>query len=509
MDQSNAAPAGPDFAAGIARTDIPDEGTLAGHVAGEPVLLSRLDGRLHAIGAVCSHYGGPLGEGLAADGVVRCPWHHACFDLRTGAALHAPAFTPVDRWRVEEAEGRVFVREKLAEAAPVPKPARPADPAAIVIVGGGAAGFACAAELRALGYDGALTMLSADADPPCDRPNLSKDYLAGTAPEEWIPLRDAAFYRDQKIDLRLAQPVSALDVEGRAVIAGGERFAFDRLLLATGADPVRLPVPGFTADNVHLLRSLADARALIARARSGARAAVIGSSFIGLEAAAALRKRGVEVVVVSESVVPFAHVFGRDVGLVLQRLHEANGVRFQLGRTLAAFDGKALTLSDASRIEADFVVAGVGVRPRTALAARGIAVADGIVVDRMLATGVPGIYAAGDVAAYPDPIDGRPVRIEHWVVAERQGQVAARNMLGLATPYAAVPFFWTEQYGVSLRYVGHARHWDEIRIDGDIAAHDFIARFFRGGTLRASLACGRDRESLEDELALERMAGGA
>lgn len=508
MAQSSEAPSGPDFAAGIARDSIPLEGTLAGHVGGEPVLLSRLDGRFHAIGAVCTHYGGPLGEGVAAGGVVRCPWHHACFDLRTGAALRAPAFAPVDRWRVLEAGDRIFVREKLTGQAPTLRSAIPPDPASIVIVGGGAAGFACAVELRALGYGGALTILSADTDPPYDRPNLSKDYLAGTAPEDWIPLRDEAFYREQEIDLRLSSTVSGLDLGARAVVAGGERFAFDRLLLATGAEPVRLPIPGFEADNVHVLRSLADARALIARAEAGARTAVIGSSFIGLEAAAALRKRGVDVTIASESVVPFAHVFGRDVGLCLQRLHEANGVRFELGRAVSAFDGRTLRLSDSSRIDADFVVAGVGVRPRTALAARGIAVADGIVVDRYLATGVPGIYAAGDVAAYPDPLGGRPVRIEHWVLAQRQGQVAARNMLGLSTPFAAVPFFWTEQYGVSLRYVGHARHWDEIRIDGEIAAHDFIARFYRSGVLRASLACGRDRESLVDELAFERMIAG-
>lgn len=505
MAESTRAPTGPYFSAGIAKDEIAEGSTIAGHVGGEPVLLSRLGGTFHAIGGTCTHYGGPLGDGLARGSVVRCPWHHACFDLRTGAALHAPAFAAVDRWRVDEAGDRLFVREKL-EAAPAPRPAIAADVRSVVIVGGGAAGFACAHELRALGYDGAITMLSADADPPCDRPDLSKDYLAGTALEEWIPLREDDYYREQEIDLRLGTEVSAIDVAGRAAIAGGARFAFDRLLIATGAEPVRLPVPGFDADNVHLLRTLADARALVRRLKPGARAAVIGSSFIGLEAAAALRKRGLEVDVVADNAVPFARVFGREVGLFLQQLHEANGVRFHLGCTAADFDGGTLTLSDGSRIEADFVLAGVGVRPRTGLAPRGVAVADGIVVDRFLATPVPGIYAAGDVAASPDPVDDRPLRIEHWVVAERQGQVAARNMLGVETPYRAVPFFWTEQYGVSLRYVGHVRYWDEISIEGDLAARDFIARFRRAGRMRASLACGRDRESLADELELERQA---
>lgn len=506
MAETSEAPTGPDFSAGIAKDSVAEGSTIAGHVGGEPVLLSRLGGTPHAIGGACTHYGGPLGEGLARDGVVRCPWHHACFDLRTGAALHAPAFAPVDRWRVDEEGDRLFVREKLRQAAPASRPAIVDDVNAIVIVGGGAAGFACAHELRALGHEGAITMLSADSDPPCDRPNLSKDYLAGTAPEEWIPLRGEDYYRELRIDLRLGVEVSGIDVEGRAVVARGDRHAFDRLLIATGAEPVRLPVSGPDAENVHLLRTLADARAVIARLRPGVRAAVIGSSFIGLEAAAALRKRGLEVDVVADDAVPFAHVFGREIGLFLQSLHEAHGVRFHLGRTAAEFDGRVLTLSDGSRIEADFVLAGVGVRPRTGLAPRGVAVADGIIVDRFLATAIPGIYAAGDVAAYPDPVDGRPVRIEHWVVAERQGQAAARNMLGIETPYRAVPFFWTEQYGVSLRYVGHVRHWDDIRIEGDLAARDFIARFHRDGRLRASLACGRDRESLVDELELERQA---
>ena len=505
MGQSTEPPAGPDFTQGVDRDQVPIGGTLAGHVGDEAVLLSRLDGRFHAIGATCTHYGGPLGEGLVTGSAVRCPWHHACFDLRTGEALHAPAFAPVDCWRVEEAGRRIVVREK-AKAPPASRAAIPADVRSIVIVGGGAAGFASALELRKLGYGGRLVMLSADADPPYDRPNLSKDYLAGTAPEEWIPLRDDAFYRAQGIDLRLSSPVSRLDTAARTVTVAGETLGYDRLLLATGADPVELPIPGFSAGNVHLLRSLGDARALIARARRGTRAAVIGSNFIGLEAAASLRTRGVEVEIVSESIVPFARVFGRAVGQFLQQLHESHGVRFHLARTPAAFDGHRLTLDDGSHIDADFVVAGVGVRPRTALAATGIAVADGVVVDRYLATAAPGVFAAGDVAAYPDPIDGRPIRIEHWVTAERQGQVAARNTLGLQAPFTAVPFFWTEQYGVSLRYVGHSRHWDDIRIDGDMAARDFIVRYYRKGAMRASHACGRDRESLEDELALERMA---
>lgn len=507
MGHSPEPPAGPDFTQGIDRDQVPVGATLAGHVGDDPVLLSNLDGAFHAIGATCTHYGGPLGEGLVTDGAVRCPWHHACFDLRTGEALHAPAFASAGCWRVDQVGDRLFVREQ-AEPAPPPRPAIPAGLDTIVIVGGGAAGYACAVDLRKLGYDGRLVMLSADADPPVDRPNLSKDYLAGTAPEEWIPLREDAFYRDQRIELKLSASVSRLDPAARTVTVAGETLAYDRLLLATGAEPITLPLPGFSAPNVHLLRSLADARSLIAEARGGTRAVIIGSSFIGLEAAASLRKRDVDVTIVSHSAVPFAAIFGPAVGQALQHLHESHGVRFHLGRTPAAFDGAALTLDDGSRLDADFILAGVGVRPRTALAAdAGLTVANGVVVDRTLATSAPGVFAAGDIAAYPDPIDGAPIRVEHWVVAQRQGQVAARNMLGIETPFTAIPFFWSEQYGISLRYVGHGRDWDDIRIDGDLAAHDFIARYYRDGTMHASLACGRDRESLEDEVALERRAG--
>lgn len=501
---------GPDFSLGIALADLPPEGTIAGRVGDSPVLLSRHGGSWFAVGGACTHYGAPLAGGLVDGDSVRCPLHHACFSLRTGEALRAPAFAPLDRWLVEAEGDRLFVRTKLPASAPLSSEmpsAAAAGVAAILIVGGGAAGFACATELRRLGFAGRLTMVSTEPDAPYDRPNLSKDYLAGTAPEAWIPLRDDGFYREAGIDLRLGEEIAAINTIDR-VAAGrsGERFAFDRLLIATGAEPVRLP--GFDRDNVHSLRSLADARALVERAKPCARAAIIGSSFIGLEAAAAFRARGVEVDIVSPDTVPFGHAFGLEIGLVLQRLHEENGVRFHLRRTAAGFDGRTLSLDDGATIPVDFVLAGIGVRPRTALAVGRMAVADGIVVDRFLATSIAGIYAAGDVAAYPDPLSGRPLRIEHWVTAQRQGQVAARNMLGIPTPFEAMPFFWTEQYGIALRYVGHCRHWDEIRIDGDLPSRDFVARYVCDGEVQATLACGRDLDALEDERALERRAAG-
>lgn len=502
----SAAATGPDFSQGVNLAGIADGETVGGRVGDEPVLLSRIDGQLFAVGGACTHYGGVLAEGLASNGNVRCPLHHACFDLKTGAVLRAPALDPLDRWKVEIEGERAFVREKLP--APSPRKSPETDVTKILIVGGGAAGLACANALRKLRYAGAITMLSADRDPPCDRPNLSKDYLAGTAPEEWIPLRSDDWYRDNGIDLRLGVEVTAIDPDGRTVeSSSGETLPFDKLLLATGAEPNRLSSPGFDHDNVFPLRSLADARAIAERGQAGTRAAIIGSSFIGLEAAASLRKRQVEVDVIAPENVPFERVLGSELGKFFKELHEANGVRFHLGRVAASFDGRSIVLSDGQRIDADFVIVGVGVRPRIGLAeSAGLKVGNGIVVDQYLETSRSGIYAAGDIAAYPDPITGKPVRIEHWAVAERQGETAAANMLGAKTKFASAPFFWTEQYGVTLRYVGHAAGAEEVGLEGDLAARDATVRYLEDGQLRATASLNRDSQNLEDELALEQAA---
>jgi NADPH-dependent 2,4-dienoyl-CoA reductase/sulfur reductase-like enzyme len=393
------------------------------------------------------------------------------------------------------------------------KEARPAPTGVerVVIVGGGAAGLACANELRRLGYAEAITMLSSDGDPPVDRPNLSKDYLAGDAPEEWLPLRPADWYEQNRVELRLGVEVQRIDTDARRVhAASGEELPYDRLLLATGSEPNHLRGPGFHAENVFTLRSLADATAIAAQAKAGTRAAIIGASFIAMEAAAALRKREVEVTVVAPGHVPFEKVFGGEIGSWLQRLHERNGVRFHLGTVASSLDGQELKLANGQSIEADFVLAGIGVRPRAELAeTAGIRGGGAVLVDAFLKTSLPDVFAAGDIAAYPDPLTGEPVRIEHWVHAERQGQTAAANMLGLGKRFDSVPFFWTEQYGVSLRYVGHAASWDRVELDGDVGSGDFIARYYDGDKHRASAGVGRDLEILEDERRLERAAANA
>jgi NADPH-dependent 2,4-dienoyl-CoA reductase/sulfur reductase-like enzyme/nitrite reductase/ring-hydroxylating ferredoxin subunit len=503
MAQEQAPPAGPDLTQGVAPSDLVG-GKLVGHVGSDEVLVVRSGTEVFAIGAHCSHYHGPLAEGIVVGASVRCPWHHACFDLRTGEALRAPALSPVDCWKVEQRDGRIFVREKR-EAPKSSSVAATDAPGRIVIVGGGAAGFAAAEMLRRRNYGGSIVMLSKDAAPPVDRPNLSKDYLAGSAPEDWVPLRPDAFYADNGIELRCNTEVRGIDVKTRTVtLAGGESLLYDRLLLATGAEPVRLPIPGADQPHVHTLRSLADCRAIIEAAKGARVALVIGASFIGLEAAAALRARDIEVHVVAPERRPMERVLGPQMGDFVRALHEEHDVNFHLEDTVTAIDGRRASLKSGGALEADLVVVGVGVRPRLTLAEQaGLAIDRGVTVDRYLQTSAPGIYAAGDIARWPDPHSGANIRVEHWVVAVRQGQTAARNMLGLNETFDAVPFFWSQHYDVPINYVGHAEQWDEIAIEGDIDARDCLLRYKRDGRVLAVASIFRDIESLQAELAME------
>ena len=351
-------------------------------------------------------------------------------------------------------------------------------------------------------------MLSSDAAPPVDRPNLSKDYLAGSAPEDWLPLRPDNFYAEAEIELRLKTDVVSIDSNARnVVLAGGDTVPYERLLLATGAEPVRLPIAGADQPHVHTLRSLGDCRAIIDSAKGARRAIVIGASFIGLEAAAALRARELEVHVVAPEQRPMERVLGPAMGDFVRALHEQHGVIFHLGDTVVGIDGKRATLKSGGVLDADLVVVGVGVRPRLALAEQaGLALDRGVIVDACLETSIPGIYAAGDIARWPDPHSSENIRVEHWVVAERQGQTAARNMLGAREAFDAVPFFWSQHYDVPINYVGHAEKWDEIALDGDIAAKDCLLKYKSGGRVLAVASIYRDLDSLKAELAMERGA---
>jgi apoptosis-inducing factor 3 len=497
---------GPDLANGIPVDDLLDGRMLAGHVGNDPVLLARRGDEIFAIGATCSHYGGPLQQGLMVDDTVRCPWHHACFSLRTGEALRAPALSPVACWSVEQRDQMIFVRHKKEAPKRAPVTTAAASPEKIVIVGGGAAGFAAAERLRREQWQGSIVMLSDDDASPVDRPNLSKDYLAGSAPEDWIPLRPDSYYAENAIELRLKATVTDIDVRGRQVtLANGEKLPYDRLLLATGAEPVRLSLPGAELPHVRTLRTLADCRAIIGRAATARQVVVLGASFIGLEVAAALRARNIEIHVVAPDKRPMERVLGAQIGDFVRALHEEHGVIFHLEDTPAAIEAGKVVLKSGKTLAADMVVVGVGVRPRIQLAEKaGIALDRGVLVDSHLQTNAPGVFAAGDIARWPDPHSGDNIRVEHWVVAERQGQTAALNMLGGRERFAAVPFFWSQHYDVPINYVGHAESWDDIAIEGDIAAKDCLLRYKRGDRVLAVASIYRDLDSLGAELAMER-----
>jgi NADPH-dependent 2,4-dienoyl-CoA reductase/sulfur reductase-like enzyme/nitrite reductase/ring-hydroxylating ferredoxin subunit len=492
---------GPDLTQGIAAADVKPGAPLLGHVDRDGVLLAKLaDGSYSAIGAECSHYHGPLAQGLVVGETVRCPWHHACFSLRSGEALAAPGLNPLPRFKVDSQGDRLFVREKLS---PITQsthkaPAGAKHPDSVIIVGGGAAGEAAASTLRFHGYKGPVTIISAEGGLPPDRPNLSKDFLAGSAPAAWVPVRGEKYFKEHDITLLQAR-VDGIDAAKKTLrTADDKEHKFGALLLATGAEPVKLPTPGADQPHVHYMRTRADSEAIIKGIEAGAkRAVVIGASFIGLEVAASLRTRGLEVHVVGPEARPLERVLGPQLGDFIRGLHEKKGVVFHLGETVTSIGKSDATLSGGGKLGADLVVIGVGVRPVTTLAEQvGLKLDKGVVVDAYLQTSVPGIYAAGDIARWPDPRSGA-IRVEHWVVAQRQGQTAARNMLGFQEQFDSVPFFWSQHYDVAINYVGHAEKWDEISVDGDPEKLDCAVSYKQGGKLLALATIYRDKQSLK------------
>jgi NADPH-dependent 2,4-dienoyl-CoA reductase/sulfur reductase-like enzyme/nitrite reductase/ring-hydroxylating ferredoxin subunit len=491
---SQASLTGPDFEQGVAASDVREGMPLLGHAGGEPVVLVRDGGQVHAVAATCTHYGGPLAEGIVSGGAIHCPWHHACFDLATGKP-RGPALAPIACFDVKLDGGKLRVGARREP----PSPAPAGGPSAIVIVGGGAAGVACAEALRMEGSRATITIVTGEASDPVDRPNLSKDYLAGNAPEEWVFLRTADALAANQIKLEPG-PVTGIDRNAHTVHTAADRdLTWDALVLATGSEPIRLPIDGATLPHVHVLRTLADSRAIAAAAKPGEPAVVIGSSFIGLEVAASLRARGVPVTVVGPDAVPLARVLGDEVGAFVRRVHEGKGVAFRLGRKPARITAEAVELDDGSKLPANLVVMGVGVRPRTDLAqAAGLKIDRGVVVDAELRA-APDVWAAGDIARHP--WGGELVRIEHWQVAVRQGQAVARAMLGRGASLD-VPFFWSQHHDVTLGYVGHAEKFDRAEVKGDLDARDAHVVYRDGGAIRAVVTVGRDRVSLEVEAAM-------
>jgi NADPH-dependent 2,4-dienoyl-CoA reductase/sulfur reductase-like enzyme/nitrite reductase/ring-hydroxylating ferredoxin subunit len=484
---------GPDLKLGVDAKAVEEGVPLLGHSDGEAVVLVRAGDTVHAIAATCSHYGGPLAEGRVFGSAIHCPWHHACFDLATGKA-HGPALSAIACYDVALDGGTIRVGAKR-EVTPAPTDT----PASVVIIGGGAAGVACAEALRAEGHRGSITIASSEGSDPVDRPNLSKDILAGTAPAEWAFLRSGDALAQRNITF-VGEAATSIDRDGRTVmLSGGGKLPYDALVLATGAEPIRLPIEGADLPHVHVLRTLADCTAIGSSATKDSHAVVIGASFIGLEAAASLRTRGALVTVVAPEMVPLARVLGDDIGAFVRSLHEEKGVTFRLGSKPTKITRDAVLLDDGSTLPASLVVMGVGVRPRLDLAtAAGLSIDRGVVVDDELRA-APNVWAAGDIARYP--WNGGSVRIEHFQVAIRHGQAVAESILGRGAR-RDVPFFWSQHYDATFAYVGHAEQFDVPEVHGSLEKRDAHVVYREKGAIAAVVTIGRDQLALDVEAAM-------
>jgi NADPH-dependent 2,4-dienoyl-CoA reductase/sulfur reductase-like enzyme/nitrite reductase/ring-hydroxylating ferredoxin subunit len=477
--------------------DLLEGAMRAVEAGGRKILVARVNGVCHAIDATCPHAGGPLNEGVLHEGVVVCPWHKAAFRVATGERVEPPAVDNLQRFPVRVADGRVHVSvgdqwNRVQDTAPG------GDARCMVIVGAGAAGAIAAQTLREQGFSGRVVMIGREDCLPYDRTVLSKYALSGQKGGEKSPLQDAAFYQAHGIE-RLAQEVVAVDPAGRVVtFADGTSLAYDAALMATGGVPRPLTFPGADLDGVFLLRSAADADAVVEAAGRARRAVVIGAGFIAVEAAGSLRERGLEVAVVAPQQAPFERQLGPEIGNVFRRVHERQGVVFHLGEEVEAIEGdgrvQRVRLKSGAVLDADLVVAGLGVTPATG-PLHGVPRRqdEGLDVDAHLCV-TEGLYAAGDIAAFPLRGDGEQVRVEHWRVAEQHGRVAALNMLGHGVAYDAVPYFWTIHYRKRLDYVGHAEAWDEVVVDGDLEKPEFTAFYVHGAKVAAVAGWGRDRQ---------------
>ena len=481
--------------------DLQDGDMKQVEVGGLKILLTRLDGEFFALGGECSHFGGPLAEGVLSGMHVTCPWHQARFHIKTGELTSPPALDSMARFEtgVERDQVYVILPEKAAGTitpAMVRRDAQ-ADSRLFVILGGGAAGNAAAQKLRQVAYRGRILLISQESRLPYDRTALSKGYLSGDLEAESLPLRNDAFYQEADIELMLGKKVSQINTSSKTIIFKyGESLTYDALLVATGGKPLELDVPGAGLENVFTLRTPEDARRIMDAAGRNSEVVVVGVSFIGMETAASLKKRGLAVTVVGPRSVPFEKTLGPEVGGMLQQVHEEKGVSFRLGRRVTSLKGegrvKEVVLDNGERLPAGLVLVGIGVRPATDFL-QGVPInPDGsVTVDQHLSLG-NGLYAAGDIARFPDWRTGELIRIEHWQLAELHGFTAAANMSGQPEEFRGVPFFWTEQFDTYLYYVGHVPAWDEIIWHGKVQDRNFLAFYVKNGQVLAAAGCGYD-----------------
>jgi len=464
----------------------------------EEILLFKKNEEIHACGNKCTHYGGPLNEGYWNGHEVTCPWHFAHFDVREGKKVEPPALDDIPVFQVKVEDGDIFLGKK--ETPVIPKP-KGKDFRTVLIIGAGAAGNAAAETLRREGFAGRIQMVTGEDDFPYDRPSLSKTFMSGKAKTDWIPLRSPQFYADHKIDVLRGQLITELDIkENAAITAEGKPLYFDLCLLATGGKPRKLDVPGADLKNIFTLRSFQDAKNILAGLEKGIQCIlVVGAGFIGMETASSFRNRNLEVHVAAPEKVPMEHVLGKRIGKRLYRLHETKEVVFHLGTQVEAFKGeehvREVLLSDGSSVPVDMVIIGIGIDPAVDYLKNTKLIKNGVVpVDERLQTSVDGVFAAGDIAFFPEVGGDRKTRIEHWAVAESQGQFVARAMLERSGSYEEIPFFWTMQYKVQLKYMGYPGKTDHIEYLGNVDSENFMAGFFSQEKLRAAATIGMSEE---------------
>ena len=472
------------------------------------LLLSKIEGKFYATGAFCSHYGAPLAKGILSGETIVCPWHNACFNAIAGQQKEPPALDSLEHFSVRVEGDRVLVElpEEICQHRTLKMAKRAdSDDRTFVVLGAGAAGATAVEMLRQQGFQGKIVLISAEEKLPYDRTKLSKGCLQGNTDTDAdaLSLRSCEFYDRYDIELRFGVAVTEVDALNKTIaFADNSQLEYDSLLLATGGTARKLDVPGADLANIFTLRQPEDTDSILNTVTGAKKALVVGSSFIGMEAAASLTNQGLEVTVVSPDEVPFQKVLGERIGKMFQKLHEAQGVTFKFGTKAVKFtgDGKveSAILEDESEIATDLVVIGIGVEPNTSYLT-GIELDEddrSIPVNQYLQTEIKDIYAAGDIANFPYAPMGKSTRIEHWRLAAQHGRIAAANMLD-KTPQPVdriVPFFWSGQYDVKLRYIGHAQQWDEIKLDGNLDEPEFLAYYLKDNLVMAVAGINRDRE---------------
>ncbi|WP_158940103.1 FAD-dependent oxidoreductase [Burkholderia sp. S171] len=473
-----------------------DRGTRVS-IADTPILLVRQGDQVHAFSADCPHAGAPLEQGAICNGRIVCPWHKGTFAVADGSLIEPPPLAGLKRYPVVIENGNVLVSPD-AQTGPAHTPAP--DTRTMAVIGAGAAGAAACATLREAGFNGRLVLIGPEHGLPYDRTALSKFVLAGDMPPEKIPpLLPDDFLSTQRIE-RLEANVDKLDAVTKQIdLSNKTTLNYDAALICTGGIPKPMDVPGSNLPGVFLLRSRDDAETILASLEGAKKALIVGASFIGLEVASSLRKRGMDVIVAAPGKVPLGSQFGDELGRMFQRLHEKNGVVFRMQSKVAAFLGDGIVseaeLDSGEKLPVDVVIIGTGVRPATDFL-HGVELADdgGIPVDSSMQVAglAPDLYAAGDIAQFPLPRSNKPLRIEHWRVAQQHARVAALNMAGGNEHYTGVPYFWTYHFEKRIEYLGHASEHDEVVIDGDLDAQAFIAYLMKDNQVAAAVACDRE-----------------